>query len=100
MNILLLRAFWVPWVFSALCWDFGLVIFAFAELLRERIALANDVRDYVGKYFSVNYVRKNILKQNEREIADIDKQIKQEIDDGIIASPQTSVSGNNPDEII
>jgi hypothetical protein len=71
-----------------------------AELLRERIALANDVRDYVGKYFSVNYVRKNILKQSEREIADIDNQIKQEIDDGIIASPQTSVSGNNPDEII
>ena len=68
-----------------------------AELLRERIALANDVRDYVGKYFSVNYVRKNILKQNEREIADIDKQIKQEIDDGIIASPQ---GPNNPDEII
>ena len=71
-----------------------------AELLRERIALANDVRDYVGKYFSVDYVRKNILKQSEREIADIDNQIKQEIDDGIIASPQTSVSGNNPDEII
>ena len=71
-----------------------------AELLRERIALANDVRDYVGKYFSVDYVRRNILKQSEREIADIDNQIKKEIDDGIIASPQTSVSGNNPDEII
>ena len=38
-----------------------------------------------------------VLKQNEREIADIDKQIKQEIDDGIIASPQ---GPNNPDEII
>ena len=63
-----------------------------AELLRERIALANDVRDYVGKYFSVDYVRRNILKQSEREIADIDNQIKKEIDDGIIASPQTSVS--------
>ena len=71
-----------------------------AELLRERIALANDVRDYVGKYFSVNYVRKNILKQSEREISDIDNEIKREIDDGIIASPQTSVSGNEPDEII
>ena len=71
-----------------------------AELLRERIALANDVRDYVGKYFSVNYVRKNILKQSEREISDIDNEIKKEIDDGIIASPQTSVSGNEPDEII
>ena len=62
-----------------------------AELLREKIALANDVRDYVGKYFSVDYVRRNILKQSEREMADIDNQIKKEIDDGIIASPQTAV---------
>ena len=68
-----------------------------AELLRERIALANDVRDYVGKYFSVDYVRRNILKQSEREMADIDNQIKKEIDDGIIASPQT---GSDPNEII
>ena len=38
------------------------------ELLRERIALANDVRDYVGKYFSVDYVRRNILKQSEERL--------------------------------
>jgi len=57
------------------------------EMLRERLALANEMRDYVGKYFSVEYVRKNILKQNEREIEDMNNQIKKEIDDGIIASP-------------
>ena len=43
------------------------------------------MRDYVGKYFSVEYVRKQVLRQTEREISDIDKQIKKEIDDGIIA---------------
>ena len=57
------------------------------EMLRERLALANEMRDYVGKYFSVEYVRKSILKQNEREIEDMDKAIKKEIEDGIIASP-------------
>ena len=57
------------------------------EMLRERLALANEMRDYIGKFFSVEYVRKNVLKQNEREIEDMDKQIKKEIDDGIIASP-------------
>jgi hypothetical protein len=57
------------------------------EMLRERLALANEMRDYIGKFFSVQYVRKNVLKQNEREIEDMDKQIKKEIDDGIIASP-------------
>ena len=54
---------------------------------RERLALANEMRDYVGKYFSVEYVRKSILKQNEREIEDMDKAIRKEIEDGIIASP-------------
>jgi len=57
------------------------------EMLRERLALANEMRDYVGKYFSVEYVRKHVLKQNQRDIEDIDKQIKKEIDDGIIAAP-------------
>ena len=58
-----------------------------SELLLERLRLANEMRDYVGKYFSVEYVRKNVLKQNEREIEDIDNQIKKEIDDGIISAP-------------
>jgi hypothetical protein len=70
-----------------------------AELLRERIGLANDVRDYVGKYFSVKYVRQNILKQSEREMHDIDKQIKKEINDGIIAAPNVAVAGDEPDII-
>ena len=45
------------------------------------------MRDYVGKFYSVNYIRKNVLKQNDREIEQMDNQIKQEIDDGIIQSP-------------
>ena len=57
------------------------------EMLRERLALANEMRDYIGKFYSVQYVRKSVLKQNDREIEDIDIQIKKEINDGIIASP-------------
>src|SRR6056300_48150 len=64
------------------------------ELLRERLALANEVRDYVGKYYSVQYVRKMILKQSDRDIEDIDNQIKQEIDDGIISAPTEDVPGS------
>ena len=62
------------------------------EMLRERLALANEMRDYVGKYFSVEYVRKNVLKQNDRDIEEMDNQIKKEIDDGIIASPTAQTS--------
>jgi hypothetical protein len=58
------------------------------ELLMERLRLADTMRDYVGKYFSVEYIRKNVLKQNEREIEDMNKQIKKEIDDGVISVPQ------------
>jgi hypothetical protein len=62
------------------------------EMMRERLQLANEMRDYIGKFYSVEYVRKNILKQNEREMEDIDNQIKKEIDDGIISAPQADVT--------
>ena len=60
--------------------------------MRERLQLANEMRDYIGKFYSVEYVRKNVLKQNARDIEDIDNQIKKEIDDGIISAPQQDVS--------
>ena len=69
------------------------------ELLRERLNLANEMRDYIGKFFSVNYVRKHVLKQNEREIEEMDKQIKKEIKDGIIQDPMAQVT-NNDDTIV
>ena len=62
-----------------------------AELQRERLALANEMRDYVGKFYSVQYIRKNVLKQNDREMEQMDKQIKQEIDDGIIQNPMAQI---------
>jgi len=62
------------------------------EMARERLQLANEMRDYIGKYYSLKYVRKNVLKQNEREIEEMDNQIKQEIEDGLIASPTSQAS--------
>jgi hypothetical protein len=58
-----------------------------SEMLLERLRLADTMRDYVGRYFSVEYVRKKVLRQNDREIEDINNQIKKEIKDGIIADP-------------
>jgi hypothetical protein len=59
-----------------------------AEILRERIGLANDVSPYVGKYYSVEYVRKNILQQTDEDIFEIDSQIADEIKQGIIAQQE------------
>jgi hypothetical protein len=57
-----------------------------AEMLRERLSLAQEVGPYVGKYYSVEYVRKNILQQTDEDILEIDRQIAGEIKTGIIAS--------------
>ena len=63
-----------------------------SEMLRERINLAREVRDYIGKFYSVGYVRRNILKQSESDIKKMDAEIKKEIADGIISSPTTQVT--------
>ena len=58
-----------------------------SELMNERLGLAATIEPYIGKYYSVEYVRKKILRQTDAEIIDIDKQIEQEIKDGIIPDP-------------
>lgn len=49
-----------------------------AEMIRERINTLREVDEYVGKYYSVAYVRKHILNQNDDEIETIDQQIEDE----------------------
>ena len=61
-----------------------------AEILRERLSLAQEVSPYVGKYYSVEYVRKHILQQTDEDIIEIDGQIASEIKQGIIASQDIS----------
>jgi len=43
-----------------------------AEILRERIGLCQEVSPYVGKYYSVEYVRKYILQQTDEDIIEIE----------------------------
>jgi ribosomal protein L31E len=69
-----------------------------AELLRERIGLANDITPYVGKYYSLEYVRKNVLRQTDEDIIDIDNQIADEIKRGIIASPEAEPMEDKSDD--
>ena len=59
-----------------------------AEILRERLSLAQEVSQYVGKYYSVEYVRKKVLRQSDEDIIEIDNQIANEIKQGIIAAPE------------
>ena len=58
------------------------------ELLNDKLAAVAAVEPYLGKYFSAMYVRTQILKQTDAEIIEMDKQIKKEIDEGIILDPK------------
>jgi hypothetical protein len=49
-----------------------------AELLRERLNLVATVDPYIGKYFSLEWVKKNVLQQSDDEIEDMQKQIDEE----------------------
>jgi len=62
-----------------------------AELLNERLTLAQTAEPYVGRYYSQDYIRRNILKQTDEEIIEQDKLIEEEIKDGKIPDPNAPV---------
>jgi hypothetical protein len=53
-----------------------------AEVLRERVQMLRDIDDYVGKYFSNEWVRRNVLFQTDDEIDEINQQIDAERESG------------------
>jgi hypothetical protein len=58
------------------------------ELLNDKLAVVAAMDPYIGKYFSVHYVRQHVLGQTESDMKEIDEQIKKEIEEGIIPNPQ------------
>ena len=58
-----------------------------AELQNERLALLTATEPYIGKYYSNDWVRRNVLRQTDVEISEQDAQIEKEIADGTIPDP-------------
>jgi hypothetical protein len=58
-----------------------------SEILKDRLQTARDAEDFVGKYYSREWVRKKILRQTEDDVEQIDKQISSEQAAGLIAAP-------------
>ena len=48
------------------------------EIMKDRLDILSQMEEYIGKYYSSKWIRKNILHQSEEEIRMIDSQIKQE----------------------
>lgn len=51
------------------------------ELMQDRMNLMRELEQYIGKYYSHEYVRRNVLMQNDDEIISNDEQISKELED-------------------
>ena len=57
------------------------------EMVTQRMAMVAQMDPFVGKYFSVEHIRRQILQQNETEYKELDKQMKAEIESGLAMDP-------------
>ena len=70
------------------------------EVLKERLDMVQSIEDYNGKYYSQEWIRKNILGQSDDDIDQIDKQIadekaeKEDSDDNMFASVDAESDGD------
>ena len=68
-----------------------------AELMQERLGILASADPYIGKYFSVDYVRRKVLRQTDQEIIEQDVQIAAEKEAGIIPpSEEEMMMANMP----
>lgn len=72
------------------------------DILRERIDIIAAVTPFIGRFFSNEYIRKNLLKQTEEEMLEIDAQINRElmkqIENQEMQQYQQMLSGEEPEE--
>lgn len=64
------------------------------EIMRDRISMLRDIDDYAGKYFSHEWIRRNVLYQSKEEMEEIDEQIEEESDNPQYNAPMPG----GPDE--
>ena len=58
------------------------------EILQSRIGLMNEVTQYVGEYFSKDWVMRNVLMFSDDDIEKMQKDIDKEISAGDIPDPE------------
>jgi len=59
------------------------------EMMEGRLNMLATIEPFIGKYYSTEYVRKRVLRQTDGEIVEIDTQIEDEIQKGIIPDPSS-----------
>ena len=59
------------------------------EMMTEKLNVIAAMDPYVGKYFSTDYIRSEILGQTETQIEEIDVQMQDDIDSGRVIDPMS-----------
>ena len=57
------------------------------EMMNARMQTVTQMDPFVGKYYSIEFVRKQILNQKDQEYKDITKQIDKEVAQGLLMDP-------------
>ena len=57
------------------------------EIMNERMALVAQMDPFAGKYFSLEYMRRQILRQTDEEFNEIQNQMDTEIQEGKLVDP-------------
>ena len=47
-----------------------------AEMMKERLEILQQMEEFIGTYYSRDFVRKNVLRQTEEEIKEMEAQIQ------------------------
>ena len=58
------------------------------EMMTQRVGIVTQMDPFAGKYFSVEYIRRQVLHQTDKTYIEIDKQMKSEIGAGLVPDPK------------
>ena len=57
------------------------------EMMNQRMMTVTQMDPFVGKYFSVEHIRRHVLGQKDTDYKEIDKQMRKEIASGLAIDP-------------
>ena len=57
------------------------------EMMLQRMNLVAQMDPFLGKYFSVDYIRRQVLQQSDKDMKEMDKQIAADINSGVAMNP-------------
>jgi len=66
------------------------------EIVNARLGILQNIDTYVGKYFSLQYVRENVLQMTEEDIIKIEQEIADEEDMNVAAQQDMAQDGQQP----